>query len=162
MKKKNDIVLTDEETIKLKKLASSGNTSVKQHKITQILLGVDASPKGRKCTDEEIRKEVQTSLRTITRIRKKFNEGRLEEVFRKKFTPRISRRKIDGEAEAKLIALCCSEAPEGRARWTLRLLADKVVECELTETISHETIRQTLKKTNLNLGRKKNGASLQK
>lgn len=136
----------------MNKLLSNGITHVKQYKTAQILLAVDTSPKGRNYKDAEASKEVKVSIKTVTRIREKFVKGRLEEVFRKKFTPRMSRRKFDGEGEAKLIALCCSEAPGGRARWSLRLLADKVVECEITEKASYETIRRTLKKINLSLG----------
>lgn len=160
--KKKNVELSTEERERLKKLLSCGNTPIKQHKIAQVLLGADAAPEGRKCIDAEIAKEVKCSPKTVTRIREKFVKGRLEEVFRKKFTPRPTRRKFDGEGEAKLIALCCSEAPEGRARWTLRLLADKIVQCETTETVSYQTIRRTLKKTNLSLGKKKSGVSLQK
>ena len=68
------------------------------------------------------------------------------------------RRKITGEEEAHLIALCCSQAPEGHDTWTLRMLADKMVELDIVESVSHETVRQTLKKMNLNLGKRKNGA----
>ena len=152
MKKKNDVKLTDEEIVQLNKLLSNGDTTIKQYKSAQILLAVDTSPNGRRCKDEEVSKEVKISTKTVTRIREKFVNGRLEEVFRKKFTPRMSRRKFDGEKEAKLIALCCSKAPGGRARWTLRLLADKVVECEIAEKLSYETVRRTLKKINLSLG----------
>ena len=152
MKKKNNVELTNEERDQLKKLLTNGNTPIKKYKIAQVLLGVDAAAIGRKCTDAEIIKEVEISSKTVTRIREKFVKGRLEEVFRKKFTPRMSRRRFDGEGEAKLIALCCSEAPEGRARWSLRLLADKIVECDISEKASHETIRRTLKKMNLSLG----------
>jgi transposase len=152
MQKKYIVRLTDEDRVQLTKLLTKGNVAVKKHKIAQILLGVDASPKGLQCTDSQMSKEVKVSAATVNRLRKKFYEGGLEEVFRKKFIPRISRRKFDGEGEARLIALCCSQAPEGHSRWTLRLLANKIVECQIIETVSHETIRHTLKKMNLNLG----------
>ena len=85
---------------------------------------------------------------------KKYAEGGLDKVFEKKFTPRISHRKFDGEKEAHLIALCCREAPEGHSGWSIRLLADKVVELNILETVSTEAVRQTLKKTKLNPGKK--------
>jgi hypothetical protein len=78
----------------------------------------------------------------------------LEKVFEKKFTPRPSRRKFDGEKEAHLVALCCSKAPKGYSNWTLNLLSDKVVELGIVESVGKETIRETLKKTKLNLGKK--------
>ena len=162
MEKKYIVKLTNEEHAELNKILSNGNAAAKKHKIAHVLLRADASKEGMNYTDQEISDEVEISAKTITRLRKKFVEGGLKKVFEKKFTPRYSRRKFDGEAEAKLIAICCSKAPAGYARWTLRMLADKVVECEITETVSHETIRETLKKTNLNLGRKKNGAYHQK
>jgi len=139
MQKKYIVRLTDEDRDQLTKLLTKGNVAVKKHKIAQILLGVDASPKGLQYTDSQMSKEVKVSAATVNRLRKKF-------------IPRISRRKFDGEGEARLIALCCSQAPEGHFRWTLRLLADKIVECQVIETVSHETIRHTLKKMNLTSG----------
>ncbi len=161
MEKKYIVKLTTEERSELNKILSNGNAAAKKHKIARVLLRTDASKEGMNYTDQDISNEVEISEKTVTRIRKKFVEGGLEKVFEKKFTPRYSRRKFDGEGEAKLIAICCSKAPEGHARWTLRLLADKAVEC-IDGEASYETIRRTLKKTNLNLGRKKNGAYHQK
>jgi len=159
MEKKYVVRLTNEERAELNKMLSNGNVAAKKHKLARVLLRADASLDGMKYTDEAIKDEVEISVKTITRIRKKFIDGGLEEVFRKKFTPRYSRRKLDGDGEAKLIAICCGEAPEGRASWTLQLLADKIVELNIVESISDDTIQRTLKKTNLSLGKKKNGAS---
>jgi transposase len=107
-------------------------------------------------TDEEIADALGVSISTIERTRKRFVQealGCLNEH------PRPGREfKLDDKAEARLIATACSQTPEDRKRWTLRLLADKAVELELCDSISHETIRQYLKKTNLSLGRKSNGA----
>lgn len=159
MNKEYMVKLSSQERKHLNKLLSNGNEPAKKHKIARILLGADESRGGMGYTDEEIADEIiEVSTKTIGRIRKRYAEGGLEEVFRKRFTPRYSRRKFDGEGEAHLVAICCSEAPEGRSRWTLRLLSDKVVECEITETASYETIRRTLKKTNLNHGKRENGA----
>ena len=152
MEKKYIVKLTNEERIELNKILSNGNVAAKKHKISRILLRADSSSKGMRYTDQDICDEVEVSAKTVTRLRKKFVEGGLEKIFRKKFTPRYSCRKFDGEKEARLIAICCGKPPAGQARWTLRLLADKVVECGITETVSHETIRETLKKMNLSLG----------
>lgn len=162
MEKKYIVKLTNEERAELNKILSNGNAAVKKHKIAKILLRADASSEGMGYRDTDIVDEIEVSAKTVTRLRKKFIAGGLEEVFKKKFTPRYGRRKFDGEGEAKLIAMCCSGAPEGRARWTLKLLADKVVELNIVESISEDTIGRALKKTNLSLGKEKNGASQQK
>lgn len=150
MKKEYFVQLKEEEIQKLKKIISNGNASVKHHKLSQALLTLHEN----NMTDDETGVATSFSVKTIARIRKKYAEGGIDKVFEKKFTPRASRRKFDGEKEAHLIALCCSEAPEGRSGWSIRLLADKVVELSILETVSRETIRQTLKKTNLSLGKK--------
>jgi hypothetical protein len=92
-------------------------------------------------------------MRTIDRVKKKFLEGSFESVLERRPSSRIYDSKIDGDIEAKLVTLCCSEPPEGFAKWSLRLLADKMVELNYIESISHVTVRSVLKKTNLNLGR---------
>lgn len=160
MEKKYIVKLTAEERSELNKILSNGNAAAKKHKIAKILLLADVS-QDVTYTDQEISDEAEVSYKTIARIRKKIVEGGLEKVFEKKFTPRYRQRRFDGESEAKLIAICCGKAPEGRARWTLRLLSDKIVECVDGE-ISYETVRRTLKKTNLSLGKKKNGVFHQK
>ena len=96
-------------------------------------------------------------MRKIDRVKKRFVEDGLDVVLNGKKNTRIYSKKIDGDFEAHLIALSCSEPPEGYAEWSLRLLADKVVELNYIDSISHETVRQVLKKTNLNHGRKKDG-----
>jgi hypothetical protein len=92
-------------------------------------------------------------MRTIDRVKKRFIEEGLESVLERRPTSRIYERKMDGEVEAKLIALCCSKPPKGYAKWSLRLLADKMVELKYVESISHVAVRSVLKKTNLSLGR---------
>jgi transposase len=115
-----------------------------------ILLNCDESEYGEpdKSTNEEIAKILNVGLRTIERLKKRFVEEGLEIALNGKASSRVYSRKLDGEAEAHLIALCCSEAPEGFSRWTLKLLADKMVELEYVDSVSRETIRQVLKKTN--------------
>ena len=149
MEKKYVVSLTEADRLTLNKLIKNGNETAKRHKIAQVLLKSDVE-QGR--TDTEIEEEVKISIRTIQRLRIKYVTGGLEKVFEKKHTPRLSRRKFKGDEEAKLITLCCSEAPEGYARWSLRLLADKVVELQIVDEVSYSTIHQTLKKTNLNRG----------
>jgi hypothetical protein len=151
MKAKYTVSLTGEEKDKLEKLISSGNTPIKKHKIARILLQADNQASSSLC-DKVIAQNVGLSEKTVERVRKKYVTGGLEKVFEKKFTPRLSRRKFKGEEEAKLIALCCSKAPEGYARWSLRLLADRIVELGIVETVHYRTIQETLKKMNLSLG----------
>jgi len=150
--KKYVIKLTDEERVKLQSILSNGKTAAKKHKIAKVLLLADVSEKGSANTDEEIRETVEISLRTIGHIRKQFVEDGFEAPFARKPYPRSADLIFDGEEEAKLIALCCGEPPVGYARWSLRLLAAKVVELSIVEKTSHETIRRTLKKTRLSLG----------
>jgi len=92
-------------------------------------------------------------MRTIDRVKKRFVEEGLEAVLERRPTSRVYEKKSDGDVEAKLVTLCCSEPPKGYAKWSLRLLADKMVELKYVESISHITVRSILKKTNLNLGR---------
>lgn len=92
-------------------------------------------------------------MRTIDRVKKRFVEEGMEAVLERRPTQRVYETKIDGDTEAKLVTLCCSQPPKGFAKWSLRLLADKMVELKYVESISHVTVRSVLKKTNLNLGK---------
>ncbi len=92
-------------------------------------------------------------MRTIDRVKKRFIEDGFEAVLERRPTQRLYEKKADGDIEAKLITLCCSEPPKGFARWSFRLLADKMVELKYIESISHVTVRSVLKKTNLSLGK---------
>jgi len=96
---------------------------------------------------------LKVGMRTIDRVKKRFVEEGLEAVLERRPTSRVYEKKSDGDVEAKLVTLCCSEPPKGYAKWSLRLLADKMVELKYVESISHITVRSILKKTNLNLGR---------
>ena len=119
----------------------------------RILLKADQSDNGPSWSDEKISEALDVTVQTIERVRKQLVEEGFDAVLsRRKYTQKVSRKKVDGDVEAHLIALSCSEPPEGRARWTLRLLADSIVELGYVESISHEAVRQTLKKTNLNRG----------
>jgi transposase len=123
-----------------------------------ILLACDeGSHQQKRSINETISRVLQVSMKTIDRVKKQFVEKGLEAVMTRKPTSRVFAKKVDGDLEAKLIALSCSPAPEGHARWTLRLLADKVVELNYVDEIFYETVRRTLKKTSSSRGRRKDG-----
>ncbi len=150
--KKYIIDLSAKERDELQRLLRSGKTSIRKATRARILLKADDG-----LSDEQIAEEVETSLPTIERVRKRFVEeslGCLNEHARPG-----QKLKLDTKAEAHLIAVTCSKAPEGRRRWTLRLLADKAVELGLSDSLSHEAVRRYLKKTNSNRGRRSSGAS---
>jgi hypothetical protein len=135
--KKYIVRLSREERSTLKKLLTSGRGSGRMFTRVRILLKADQSDEGPAWPDEKISESFDVTVQTIERH---------------PYTQKCSRKKIDGDVEAHLIALCCSDPPKGRVRWTLRLLADKVVELGYVDSISYEAVRQTLKKTNLSLG----------
>lgn len=140
------VELSDGERKFLKDLIRKGGKSVSILGRARVLLKAD---QGR--TDPENAEFSDVSLSTVFRIRRRFVEEGLDSaVFRKNTGKRIYR-KLDGKAEATLIATACSEAPEGRSRWTLRLLADRLIALEVVDSVSHECVRETLKKTNLSL-----------
>jgi hypothetical protein len=124
-----------------------GKTAAYKIRHANMLLKVDADRS--EWTDEKTAKAFSAHKSTVARIRQRFVEEGLEAALNRKKQASPSRKHIfDGEGEARLIALSCGEPPEGRSRWTLRLLADKAVELEIVGSASHETVRQTLKKTN--------------
>ena len=151
--KKYIIKLSIDERNTLKKLITSGRGPARMFTRARILLKADQGISGPNWSDEKISDALDVTVQTIERVRKQFVEEGFDAVLsRRQYTQKVSRKKIDGKVEAHLIALSCSEPPEGSARWTLRLLADKIVELGYVESVSHEAIRQTLKKTNLSLG----------
>jgi transposase len=113
----------------------------------RILLKADQDQEAAAWSDEAISEALEVHATTVARVRQRFVEQGLDAALRPKPTTRQYERKLDGAAEAHLIALACGPAPEGRAQWTLRLLADKLVELEHVGSVSHETVRRTLKKT---------------
>jgi transposase len=116
------------------------------------LLKADESGDSPAWSDEAIRQALDVGLSTVMRVRQRFVEEGLEPALERRKPRRDYSHLVDGECEAHLVALTCSVPPVGHKRWTLRLLADKLVELERIDSISHETVRQVLKKTNLSLG----------
>src|SRR5919197_1430753 len=148
------IDLTDAERAALREILSKNKVKRSTIINAYILLKAD-----RACgwTNADIASAYDVSTKKVEQLKKRFVEEGFEAALYRKPVTNTHRRKITGDEEAHLIALCCSQAPEGRERWTLRMLADKMVELDIVESMSHETIRRTLKKMNLNLGRRKNG-----
>jgi len=147
------VKLTKGEVGELMAIINKGSHSSQTFRTAYILLNCDEGEYAEKVTNEQISKVLKVGMRTIDRIKKKFIEEGFEQALERRPTRRVYERKADGEIEAKLVTLCCSEPPEGYAKWSLRLLADKMVELNYVENISHVTVRSILKKTNLSLGR---------
>jgi transposase len=151
--KKYKVTLTAEERNSLQDLIAAGKAAAQKLAHARILLKADAAPGGPAWTDACIAEAVEVNVATVERVRERFVEQGLDAALDRKKQRRPSReRKLDGQAEARLVALACSEPPLGRDRWTLRLLADKLVELEVVDTVCTETVRQVLKKTNSSRG----------
>lgn len=156
--KKYTVTLSKDERDFLKGIISKGKHKSPKVINALILLGCDEGEfQGKRSKNEEISCVLKIGMRKIDRIKKRFVECGMDITLNGKKGSRVYAKKADGEFESHLIALSCSDPPEGFAKWSLRLLADKVVELEYIDKISHETIRQVLKKTNLNLGVTKDG-----
>ncbi len=156
--KKYIVTLSKDEREALAVLSSKGKQKSQKILNAQILLGCDEGEyQTERSTNEEIARVLGTSMRKIDRVKKRFVMEGIEVSLNKKKGSRIYEKKADGDFEAHLVALSCSEPPEGFARWSLRLLADKVVELGYIDSISHEAVRGILKKTKLNRGKKRDG-----
>jgi len=145
MKKFYQVMLTGDEKSELSTLVSTGTAAARKLTRARILLLADA---GSAKSDPEIANALGCGRATVERTRKQFVEEGLEATLQRKPTLRTYENRIDGEAEAHLVAITCGAAPEGRSRWTLRLLADRMVALGYIDSVSHETIRMTLKKMN--------------
>jgi transposase len=145
--KKYVVRLTPEEQAQLVQLTRRGKVAARALLHARILLKADSHPEAPAWSDEAISEALEVHATTVARVRQRFVEQGLEAALRPQPTTRRYERKLDGAAEAHLIALACGPAPEGRAQWTLRLLADRLVELEHVGSVSHETVRRTLKKT---------------
>jgi hypothetical protein len=139
--------LTDEERENLEALVRRGWAHSRKLLYARILLKTDASEGGPAWTDERIADALETSADTVARQRRRFLEDGPEVTLMPRKAGRPRRRVLDARAEARLVALACSDPPEGRGSWTLRLLAERMVELSVVEGVSHETVRRTLKKT---------------
>jgi hypothetical protein len=146
--KKYRVRLTEEERIYLDSLIHKGKVSAHQRLHAEILLKADISDLGAQWSDKQMSEAFGLSTRTIERVRERLVHEGLESALNRAQPARVRSRIIDGENEAHLIALACGDTPEGRSRWTLRLLGQRMVELGYVESVSHETIRQTLKKMN--------------
>lgn len=145
---KYKVTLTREEREQLNDIVSKGNHSAQLYRTAYILLNCDEGKYSKKIINEEISRVLQISMRMIDRVKQRFVEEGFEACLARKPISRTKEKKADGEVEAHLIALSCSKAPSGFSKWSLRLLADKMVKLKYVESISHETVRQVLKKTN--------------
>lgn len=152
MYQKYFVKLTSEERTHLEKLVSSGSAPARKLRRARILLKSDCSEGGPNWTCEAICTAFDVHSVTVTNVRKAFAEGGLEKALNRKKPEREYQHRLDGEAEAHLMALACSESPEGYDRWTLRLLQERFVKLKIVDSVSHETIRTTLKKKKLSLG----------
>ena len=156
--KKYKVTLTQEERGELEAISNKGRHASQKVLNALILLACDEGQyQPERSINGTIARVLRVSMKKIDRVKKKFVEDGLDAVLEGKPSTRVYSRKADGDVEAHLIALSCSPAPEGYQRWTLRLLADKAVELNYVESISHETVRRVLKKTSSNPGSKKDG-----
>lgn len=152
MRKRYLVTLTDEERQDLRSLVSAGKAAARKLVRARILLLADQAEGGPAKSDPEITHALGCGRATVERVRKQFVEEGLAATLTPKPTTRTYENRLDGQAEAHLIALACSDPPEGRGRWTLRLLADRIVALGHVESVSHEAVRLTLKKTTSNRG----------
>jgi transposase len=141
------VKLTPEERAQLLELLSKGKAAARTLMHARILLKADEGVAGPRLSDEAIAEVLEVNRSTVERVRMRCVEEGFEAALRPRPSRQVHPRKLDGVQEAHLVTLACSPAPNGRNRWSLRLLADKLVELEIVEDISHETVRQTLKKT---------------
>lgn len=155
---KYKVTLTKEERELLMANTRKGSHTAKKIIHSLILLNVDQGPYAdNPQTNEEVCKVLKIGMRTIDRVKQRFVLEGLDAALGIAPTSRIYKKKIDGETEARLISIACSEPPKGFGKWSLRLLADRMVELNYVDDISHETVRKVLKKTNLSLGESKDG-----
>jgi len=152
MKKKYVVTLTEEERQMLREMVSRGKSAARKLTHARVLLKADQNEGGPSWEDAAIAQGLEVGRATVERVRKRFVEEGLEAVLDRRRSQRQYQHRLDGDGEAHLIALACSEAPEGRSRWTLRLLANRMVALEYAQKLSKDTVHRTLKKTNLSLG----------
>src|SRR5690348_16137536 len=142
MQQKYIVTLTDQERRDLERLIAAGTAPARKLMHARILLKADRGPGGPALVDQTIAEAVEVSQPTISRVRKQYVEQGLETALKRRAPRREYRRKLDGEQEAQLIALACSPPPEGQGRWSLRLLADRMVELAHSDALSYQTVRR--------------------
>jgi transposase len=147
MEKKYVVTLAEDERQTLQEMVSRGKAAARKLMHARILLRADASEGGPAWDDAQIAEGLEVGRATVERVRQQFVEEGFEAALERRRPNRLYRRKLDGDAEARLIAVACSPAPAGRSRWTLRLLADRLVALEVVDSVSYQTVRRTLKKT---------------
>ena len=147
------VTLTDTEREQLQCLMSKGKHSSLQFRNAFILLNCDEVEHDQKVSNEQIAQMLQITTKTVERLKQRFVEEGFEACMDRKPYPEIKEIKTDGDFEAHLVATSCSKAPDGHTRWSLRMLADRMVQLKYVQSVSHETIRQVLKKTKLSRGK---------
>ena len=147
MRKRYVVRLSEEERAGLRTLTSRGDAPARVQTHARILLKANRGEAGPEWTDGAISDALEVDPTTVARVRKLYVTAGLEAALHRKAPDRVYRRKLDGEQEARLVAVACSEPPSGHKRWTLRLLANRLVELAVVDAVSHETIRQALKQT---------------
>ena len=147
MKKKYPVVLTGPQRQHLQELIGAGTAPARKLTHARVLLKADQGPGGPAWVDDAIAAAVEVSQPTVSRIRKQYVEQGLEAALDRRPPRREYERKLDGAQEARLVAVACGAPPVGRKRWSLRLLADKLIELEIAEEVSYQTVRRILKKT---------------
>src|SRR5512142_849642 len=145
---KYEVELSEDQRFVLQPLIAKGNAPARQQAHARILLKIDRNAPGPRWSDEQVAEAFEMSRYTVMRIRERFVNHGLDDALNHRLHAQTRVRAFDGEQEAHLIALSCSPCPAGQARWTLRLLADRMVELGYVAHVSHETVRQVLKKTN--------------
>jgi transposase len=152
MHKRYTVRLSALERTQLTALISAGTAPARKLHHARILLKADEGPEGPAWTDQRIADAVEVSQPTISRVRKQYVEEGLEAALNRRMPQRTPQRKLSGAHEAHVVALACSTPPTGKARWSLRLLADKLVELEIIDAVSYRTVGRVLKKTNSSRG----------
>jgi hypothetical protein len=152
MRKQYVVRISEEERASLRTLISGGDAPARVQTHARILLKANRGEAGPEWTDGAISTALEIDPTTVARVRKLYVTEGLEAALHRKAPERVYRRKLDGEQEARMVAVACSEPPRGHKRWTLRLLADKLVELEVIDTVSYETVRRTLKQTGSSRG----------
>jgi transposase len=148
MRKRYPVVLSDADRARLEHLIAAGRAPARKLTHARILLKADQGPGGPAWVDQAIAEAVEVSQPTVARVRRQCVERGLDAALHRRAPRREYHRKLDGAQEARLIALACSTPTTGQGRWSLRLLADRLVELEVVESVSYQTIRRVLKKTN--------------